>query len=94
MSPMGQWEFHELKLPAADVREAAILFMFHRDHMYYLKAPWLGKKKAVRIPKEEEVFYVIRQAVEYSVAVRRGQFLVQFKKQQIYTAHRICALFK
>lgn len=94
MTAMGEWEVHELKLPAADIREATILFMFHRDHMYYLKAKWIGKRKAIRIPDDEEVFYIIRQAVEYTVAVRRGQFLVQYKKQQIYTAHRISALFK
>ncbi len=91
---MQDWILHDIKIPALDLKQATLIFFFHLHYQNLVQNKWVKRKKEFQFPSPEFVFMNLRQAIEYSVAKKRGTFLVQYKKQRIISAHEILESYK
>lgn len=88
------WILRDLKIPAYDIKEATIIFMWHQDYYMRLNNQWNKRKKEFLFPGPEYIHMIIRQAIEYKIARKSGFFLVQYKKQRFYSSWEILTYFK
>lgn len=88
------WILRDLKIPAYDVKEATISFLWHQDYFMRLHNQWLRRKNEFQFPTSEHVHLFIRQAIEYRIARKSGYFLVQYKKVRVYSSWEILTYFK
>ena len=92
--PVSKWVLHDLKIPAYDVKEATITFLWHQNYGMKLDAKWMRKGAELILPEKSYIHSLIRQAIEWKVARKQGQFLVQYKKVRLIHVHEIMEKFK
>ncbi len=95
-TPIDDWIFEDVKLPAMDAKAAIILHYFNSELIKRYKSPWMSNKHLFTEPTQWMVKQIYRRVIEYERKERPeyGTTLVQFKKIKTYSQHLIVTLFK
>ena len=88
-----QWAYHQVKLPATNIKNAIILYLCTIDPPIEYTVPEIFSRKFFNISDAESVAYLFFQVVEFELKSVNGKTIHQFKKIKLHNRHDFLGLF-
>jgi hypothetical protein len=79
----SKWNFHEIKIPAFNVKEAVVIFSLHRNTQMKLSNQWLARKTEFIYPTAEQFIksfaWPLSTGFRYKIGDKMILYIVNFR---------------